>query len=118
MGVFAGGCTPDAVAAVRGGEDAALARLVGASLVQQLPDTQPPGYAMLETLRKYAVEQLATARDLQHYHHRHAAFFTTLAEQAEPHLRGAQQREWMEQLEREHNNLRVALRRSSCSKKV
>jgi non-specific serine/threonine protein kinase len=43
-------------------------------------------------------------------YHAHAAYFTALGEEAEPHLWGAgQQLEWMRRLECEHDNLRAAL---------
>jgi tetratricopeptide (TPR) repeat protein len=40
---------------------------------------------------------------------RHAEEFMALARDAEPHLRGADQRMWHDRLERDHDNLRAAL---------
>jgi predicted ATPase/DNA-binding CsgD family transcriptional regulator/DNA-binding XRE family transcriptional regulator len=40
---------------------------------------------------------------------RHAAYFLALAETAEPRLSGPEQAVWLDRLEREHDNLRVAL---------
>jgi tetratricopeptide (TPR) repeat protein len=39
----------------------------------------------------------------------HAEYFLTLAEEAEPELKGSQQKTWLERLEAEHDNMRAAL---------
>jgi tetratricopeptide (TPR) repeat protein len=49
------------------------------------------------------------AREFEDLRRRHAHFFLSLAERAEPELRGAQQREWYARLLREEGNLRAAL---------
>jgi predicted ATPase/DNA-binding SARP family transcriptional activator len=65
-------------------------------------------FRVLETLREYAWEQLAPEeRDL--LQRRHTEYYLTLAEQAEPTLRGPHQQFWLSRLEQEHDNLRVAL---------
>ena len=64
---------------------------------------------MLETVREYAQERLAGAGELAAARRAHASYYLALAEQADPHLRGADQRTWFLRLEREHANLRAAL---------
>lgn len=88
-----------------------LSSLVDASLVTQSEDAEGElRFSMLETIREYALEQLATHGEAAEAHERHAAFFLTITEHAEPHLHGPQQRAWMDHLERERDNLRASLR--------
>src|SRR5207249_4634243 len=65
--------------------------------------------AMLETIREYGLETLASGGEAQATRQAHAAYYMTLVEQAEPQLSGPQQLSWFERLEREHDNLRAAL---------
>jgi predicted ATPase len=65
---------------------------------------------MLETIREYALEQLRAAGEDDAIGGRHARFYATLVEQAEPKLTGADQARWLDQLEAEHANLQVTLR--------
>ena len=69
-----------------------------------------PTFTMLETVREYAWEQLERLGALEEACRAHARYFLSLAERADPHLRGHDQLPWYYQLEREHNNLRAALR--------
>ena len=64
-------------------------------------------YHMLETMREYADEKLT---DADAWHRRHAAYFLSLAEIIEPFLEKPEPASWLDKLEREHNNLRAALR--------
>jgi tetratricopeptide (TPR) repeat protein len=64
---------------------------------------------MLETIRQYALECLIQSGEAETTHWQHANFFLALAEKAEPQLRGAEQVDWLNRLETEHNNLRKAL---------
>jgi non-specific serine/threonine protein kinase len=64
---------------------------------------------MLETIRDYASERLDASGDAPLTKRRHIAYFLALAEEAAPHLHGLQQAEWLARLEREHDNLRLAL---------
>ena len=110
LSVFPGGVTPAAAAAVCG-EDVAdlLTALVDKSLLQQVPGTGPR-YRMLETLREFGTERLATHGDLAAARAAHAAFFLALAEEAEPHLRRPEQVEWLPVLAADAGNFGAALR--------
>ena len=66
-------------------------------------------YGLLETMRQYARERMDETGDLETWRGRHLAYFLALAEEAEPHLTGAEQPRWLERLETEHDNIRAAL---------
>jgi tetratricopeptide (TPR) repeat protein len=65
---------------------------------------------MLETIREYARELLEHTGAADEPARRHVEHFLTLAEQAEPHLRGTPG-PWLDRLELEEDNLRAALDR-------
>ena len=69
-----------------------------------------PRYRMLTTIKEYAADRLAEAGESDHARQAHLACFTELAETAEPHLRRAEQLEWLATLEADHDNLSAALR--------
>jgi predicted ATPase/DNA-binding XRE family transcriptional regulator/Tfp pilus assembly protein PilF len=88
-----------------------LASLVDKSLV--VADASPDGeprFAMLETIRDYGWECLQSLGELREAQRRHALQLLILAEAAEPALTGPDQATWLALLEREHGNLRAALR--------
>jgi predicted ATPase len=66
-------------------------------------------FAMLETIREYALERLNARSEGEAQRKRHTNYYLALAERAEPETLGAQQVVWLERLEREHDNLRAAL---------
>jgi tetratricopeptide (TPR) repeat protein len=68
-------------------------------------------FRMLDTIREYALERLAAraTEEEDTVHRRHAHFFMELAEEAELHIYGNEQEVWLNRLEIEHDNLRVAL---------
>ena len=115
LSVFAGGWTLEAAESVASGEGIEdvldlLSRLVDKSLV--VAEATGDGgvrYRMLEPVRQYAQERLGEDDALRD---RHAAFFLALAEEAESKLVEPDQVAWLERLEREHDNLRAALRNS------
>jgi predicted ATPase/DNA-binding CsgD family transcriptional regulator len=117
ISVFVGECTHEAVEAVSMAvvdTDVnvleGLASLLEKSLLQQTGrDGKELRFAMLETLREYGLEALASAGEAQATHEAHALYYLALAEQAEPHFTGPQQAIWFDRLEREHDNLRAAL---------
>jgi predicted ATPase/transcriptional regulator with XRE-family HTH domain len=118
LGVFVGGCTLAAAERVCGasgdlGVDVldGFAALVDQSLVQQGEGSDgEPRFAMLETLREYALEQLDTAGERHLVQQRHAADVLTLAAEAEPHLFTAERGRWLRRLSEEQDNIRAALR--------
>ncbi|HMA33605.1 MAG TPA: tetratricopeptide repeat protein [Chloroflexia bacterium] len=71
---------------------------------------QEPRYLMLETIRAYALEQMAERGEATQLRQRHAHYYLALVKQAEPQLRGQQQVIWLARLEQELDNLRAALR--------
>ena len=107
LSVFAGGCTLEAAEAVCGAELDRLSALVDQSLLQR-EFGAGPRFSLLETVREHARE-LLPENELETIGRAHATFFTELAERAETELGGAAQGEWLERLEREHENARVAL---------
>jgi predicted ATPase/class 3 adenylate cyclase/DNA-binding CsgD family transcriptional regulator len=134
LGVFAGGCTLAAAAAVAAAKayDAHDARavasneaqndelaildtltsLVNKSVLREEQVDGEPRFMMLETIREYALEQLAANGETAIARQLHALFFLALAEEAEPQLLSHGQATWLARLDREHDNLRAAL--ASC----
>jgi predicted ATPase/class 3 adenylate cyclase len=117
LSVFAGGWTLTAAEAVCDPVGLGLDPLEGVtSLVDQslVRRTEPadgdPRFAMLETIREFGWERLAAGGDREPIRRRHARYFLDLAVQAEPHLTGEDQGEWLDRCEQEHANLRAALR--------
>ncbi|MFF9061849.1 BTAD domain-containing putative transcriptional regulator [Streptomyces sp. NPDC014882] len=68
-----------------------------------------PRYRMIGTIREYARHRLAEAGESDRTRRAHLAYFTELAETAEPHLRRAEQLEWLAMLEAEHDNIGAAM---------
>jgi hypothetical protein len=106
----------DAAGADRGEDEApdiveALGALVDQSLVRQEERRGEPRFALLETIREYALERLREGPDWRDAHDRHAAHYLALAEAAELALRGPAQLDRLERLEVEHDNLRAVLSR-------
>ncbi len=90
-----------------------LTRLVDKSWVDvsYAPDPDGCRYRLLETIRQYARERL-TAGELDGLRSRHAAFYLAIAEREAPAINTAQRTRSLGRLERDHPNLRAALRLS------
>jgi predicted ATPase/DNA-binding winged helix-turn-helix (wHTH) protein len=116
LGVFAGGFTVDAAAAVMAdaGLDAAtvtdcIANLVTKSLIALDPTPGVTRWNLLETIRAYALEKLAGSDESDDAQRRHAAFFRDLFT---PQARGARSSlsdEALARHVREIDNVRAAL---------
>jgi non-specific serine/threonine protein kinase len=137
LSVFAGGFTLEAAEAVcadvgagsgvlgSGGGEAAstqhlapnpqedvldlLTQLVDKSLVQVEKQEGEERYRLLETIRQYGRDRLFDAGEGESVRNRHFDWFVAFAERAEPELIGPRQVAWLDRLELEHDNLRVAL---------
>ena len=114
LGVFSGGWSLEAAEEVcdRGDLDLevlnGLASLVDKSLVRTMTGDEER-FSMLETIREFAIERLEESGEAQEIRRAHAEYFRGLAEDAEPHLVGEAQKEWLDRLEKEHDNLRFAM---------
>ena len=118
LSVFAGAWTLEAAEEVYSGEGVErddvlelLSGLVEKSLVvaEAIGEDGVWRYRMLEPIRQYAREKLEEGDEGEELRYRHAAFFLALAEDAEPRLRTPEDREWLERLEADHDNMRAAL---------
>jgi predicted ATPase len=117
LSVFAGGFSLEAAEEVCAGEDLErdevldlLTHLVDKSLALVAEQSVEARYRLLETVRQYGREKLEKSGEADEVRRRHAAWSLALAERAEPHLKGRRQVAWLERLEREHDNLRAAIR--------
>jgi predicted ATPase/DNA-binding SARP family transcriptional activator len=105
LAVFAGGGTLQAAGEVCGADLDILSSLLDKSLIGENGER----FTMLETIREYAAASLDDF-EAEEVHRRHAEWFAKLAEEASARLVTAEQAAWLERLEREHDNLRAALR--------
>ena len=88
-----------------------LASLTDKSLLQ--PATEKDGsarYRMLETLREFGLTRLGERAEVVPLRRRHAEHFADLVREAGPHLRRAEQLEWMALVDTERENILAALR--------
>jgi predicted ATPase len=118
LGVFVGGCSLEGAEGVCGAPYGLgmgevidlLASLVDKSLVRQLEGSDgEPRFGMLETIREYALARLEERGEVEELQRRHAERFLALAEAAEPELVRAGQAAWLQRLDEENGNIRVAL---------
>ena len=121
LAVFVGGWTLQAAEAVCARADVGaehvlegMTSLVDKSLLHRLEHTgagsDEPSLRMLETIREYGQEALIAHGEEAIARQAHADYFCRVAAEAESALQGPQLVPWLEQLEREHDNLRAALR--------
>jgi predicted ATPase len=116
LGIFAGGFTVEAAAAVA--TDAAktridtidrLADLVAKSLVVADVSGAKPRFRLLDTTRAYVLEKLDESGERERIARRHAACYRNLFERAEGEAPARPAGEWLADYAREIDNLRAAL---------
>jgi predicted ATPase/class 3 adenylate cyclase len=119
LAIFVGGCTLEAIEAVCAALDSkvtalpvldGVASLIDKSLLRQTEQEEREArLLMLETIREYGLECLVVCGEMESARQVHAQYYLRLAEQAESELKGPEQAAWLQQLEREHENLRAAM---------
>ncbi len=116
LSVFSGGASLEAAERVCAGDAVEqeqvlelLTALTEKSLLLAEGDGAPR-YRMIGTIKEYAGHRLTEAGESDLARHAHLAFFTELAETAEPYLRRAEQLEWLATLGVEHDNIGSAMR--------
>jgi predicted ATPase/DNA-binding CsgD family transcriptional regulator len=117
LSVFVGGYTLEAVEGLYTalGEQPVdvldgVALLMDKSLLQQAgQEAETARLVMLETIREYGLEVLATSGEMERTRQAYAEYYLALAERAELERGGPEQAAWLKQLEQEHENLRAAL---------
>ncbi|KAB2347511.1 BTAD domain-containing putative transcriptional regulator [Actinomadura rudentiformis] len=115
LAVHVDGCTLEAAEQVCAGDGIEpgevldlLARLVDRSLVVRADGR----YRLLESVAAYCAERLEEVGERTAVLRRRDRYYTELAERAEPHLRGRDQRRWLDRLNAETANLRAVIRES------
>lgn len=119
LAVFSGGCpldaaqavclAPEGVAPLTGDLLDGLDMLVDQNLAQQREEGDEPRFGMLRVIRDYALARLAESGEAEALRRAHAGWALALTERAEPEMMGPAAIEWLDHLEREHDNLRAAL---------
>ena len=116
LAVFSGGASLEAAERVCAGDAVEseqvlelLTALAEKSLLLAEGD-RAPRYRMIGTIGEYAGLRLAEAGESEPVRRAHLAYFTELTETAQPHLRRAEQLEWLATLGAEHDNIGAAMR--------
>jgi predicted ATPase/DNA-binding CsgD family transcriptional regulator len=117
LSVFVGGCTLQAVDALNSllGDGVRslldeVASLIDKSLLQQYELEGEPRMRFLETIHEYGRECLTESGEIEAVQQAHATYYLQLAQEAEPEYGTPEHAAWLKRLEREHDNLRAALR--------
>lgn len=132
LSVFAGGFSLDAAQAVLAAfpdarleeEDSArhiLDRLISQNIVCQADVPGSPDlvrFTMLESVRTFGRERLAVSGETSATRAAHARWYQQLASRAARDLVGAGQHEWLQLLDLEHPNLRLALDWLACEEEI
>lgn len=117
LAVFAGGRTLDAVESVCTGNgidpDATLDLLQSLAdkslLVVETDAADAARYTMIESVWQYARERLAASDEEPALRDRHLAWFLTITEEAGPGLLGADAAPWLDRIDADRANFRLAI---------
>lgn len=113
LAIFIGGCDIPAAEAVLGLSSAEtlamVQRLIDQAVIQRTPGVEGhPRLGMLETIREFGLEELAAHHEEPATRDAHARRFMALAAEAGPELAGPHQVHWVNLLEADLANIRVA----------
>lgn len=112
LGVFAGGFTLEAAAQVTGNPEVlnGITALLDKSLLQRTIDERgETRFMMLFIIREFALNRLNEMNETAKMRDQHLRYFLDLADQADREIHGLRQVEWLDRLETEHDNYRIAL---------
>src|SRR6266566_945823 len=119
LSVFVDGCTLEAAESVSAAlGDVTPSVLDGVTslidknlLLQTAQEEEESRLMMLETIREFGLERLTSSGVWEEIQQAHADYYLWFSEEeVEPQLWGPRQVRWLQRLEREHDNLRAALR--------
>lgn len=122
LSIFVGGWTLEAAEEVCAGQpvDDVMTGLFGLcrkSLIMADDRNGAARYWILETIREYAAEALSESGESNTMIARHRDYFLSLAREAEPELKGPEQRIYLDRLDADRENLRNAMIRDGDSRK-
>jgi predicted ATPase/DNA-binding winged helix-turn-helix (wHTH) protein len=114
---FVGGCTLEAAEAVCNTQQdlgielvEGLSSLMDKNLIQRMDRSQSePRFAMLETIREFALERLIESGEQAAVRRAHAAYCLVLAEEGNPELSATDRGAWLVYCDLEIDNFRLAL---------
>jgi predicted ATPase len=110
LAVFAGAASLSAAEVVCDASLDSLGRLVDVSLVRRVTGLAgEPRFAMLDTIREYALDRLEQSGEADEYRRRHCSHFLDVAEDVARSLQESVEEGVFERLEIDHDNLRAAL---------
>jgi non-specific serine/threonine protein kinase len=117
LSVFAGGCslaTIEVVCAGNGVEHEQVLELLSSLVIKSLVVAQTlqrgeARYALLETIRQYALEKLIASGEWPAIQDRHLQCFLQLTEETASKLSSPYQKLWLNWLEGEYDNIRASL---------
>ena len=115
LGIFSGSFSLEAAEYVADGRVpdvlGSIGLLVDGSMVRQHDRMGSASFSLLSTMREYAREQLDESGDLAEVQRVHAEYYRGLAARISTDLKGPRQRELVELLTDERDNVRSAIRR-------
>ena len=114
LSVFSGGFTVESASVVAATASSEilddLSSLAGKSLLRKMGDAAGESrLGMLAVIREFGLEQLTAAGEWTRVHECHAAWFLSLVEEASLHTKGSGVPQWLDWIDAERANLRLAI---------